>query len=127
MNTITFNNQDRASAALSALAVMRKNQDAKSILEAYCQNREGSPELYDELVDVASDAVSDTLHALSVLQFAMELPERVVQPNEMDLTDFYQMISIMAPYVNAQDFNAFDFERRAFSHFIEEQEEELAQ
>lgn len=122
---MSLSNYDRAEFANAALNAMRNEQSAAAILEAYCSAKEGRSALYDELVDVASDAVSDTLHALAQDQFGDELESRVIDTDEMDLTEFYKMISIMAPHVNSAEFNAEDFERRAFSHFYEEQEESL--
>lgn len=120
---------DRMKWGSAALTALREGQDADAIIAAYCQAKEGNPAPYDELLDVASDAVTDSLHALTAEQKSDESYERVIAPEELDLTEFNELITVISNRVNQPDYNPefgpSDYTRRAFSHFLEEQEESL--
>lgn len=82
----TTTNSERASWGQAALDAAAQGLDAPAILLAYSAAKSGHQRLYEEPVLVASDALTDALHALQDTQLPDTVDTTLVSAEQLDLT-----------------------------------------
>lgn len=96
------------------------------VLPHYCQIRTGHQALYDSPDNVAADALSDVLHALTAEQLAEASYERVIQPEELDATAFNQVATLLCHPDTGTTAGIDTLTEQATFRFLTEQEDALS-